>query len=61
MQSVWVNGDADDIMQIPLAQSQGYLDYGGDVWGNDTYDPVVYQNYDGSSQCSSMNRKRRAQ
>jgi FtsP/CotA-like multicopper oxidase with cupredoxin domain len=59
MQSVWVNGNADDIMEIPLAQAQGYLDYGGDVYGNDTYDPTVYQNYDASeSQCSSMNRKR---
>lgn len=58
MQSVWVNGNAEDIMQIPLSQSQGYLTYGGDVYGNSTNDPTVYQAFDGSAQCPTMGRKR---
>ncbi|OIW24688.1 L-ascorbate oxidase [Coniochaeta ligniaria NRRL 30616] len=59
MQSVWVNGDAADIMTIPLSQSSGYLEYGGDVYGNSTKDPVVYQAFDGSAQCATSTRHRR--
>lgn len=58
MQSVWVNGDAADIMTIPLSQSTGYLVYGGDVYGNSTNDPSVYQSFDGSSQCPGSTRRR---
>lgn len=56
---MWVNGDAADIMTIPLAQSSGYLEYGGDVYGNATNDPVVYQAFDGSAQCATTKRRRR--
>ncbi|KAB5542819.1 Cupredoxin [Coniochaeta sp. 2T2.1] len=59
MQSVWVNGDADEIMTIPLSQSSGYLEYGGDVYGNSTNDPVVYQAFDGSAQCATTSKRRR--
>lgn len=59
MQSVWVNGDAEDIIKIPLSQSSGYLEYGGDVYGNATKDPVVYQAFDGSAKCAMSTRHRR--
>jgi len=43
MQTVWVFGNASSILarfpQPPYIN--GYLDYGGDAYGNDTYDPLV--------------------
>ena len=41
LQSVWVIGDADDITGKGLEESTGYLTYGGDVYGNDTFAPTV--------------------
>ncbi|KAK4212463.1 putative L-ascorbate oxidase [Rhypophila decipiens] len=43
MQSVWVVGNATQIEQVPMAESQGYLTYGGDVYGNENYNPTYYE------------------
>lgn len=43
MQSVWVVGNSTQIQQIPLAESQGYLSFGGDVYGNNTHNPTYYE------------------
>lgn len=40
MQTVWIMGNETDIKKgVPLAHLQGYLDFGGSVYGNDTHDP----------------------
>ncbi|KAI0018889.1 L-ascorbate oxidase [Xylariomycetidae sp. FL0641] len=42
MQSVWVFGDAASMLrEIPEPYIQGYLDAGGDAYGNESYDPLV--------------------
>lgn len=42
MQTVWVFGDAAQIVaEIPQPYVEGYLTYGGSAYGNDTYDPLV--------------------
>lgn len=41
MQTVWVHGDADDLMKLSKPEVQGYLTYGGDVYGNETHAPEV--------------------
>lgn len=43
MATVWVFGDADDILtKFPtLPFTQGYLDYGGSAYGNESVQPVV--------------------
>ena len=41
MQTVWVMGDESEIMGVPLSHVQGYLEYGGSVYGNETHDPRV--------------------
>lgn len=43
MQTVWVFGNASSILaKFPAPPYiNGYLDYGGDAYGNDTYDPLV--------------------
>lgn len=41
MQTVWVHGDAEDIMKVGYPDVTGYLTYGGDVYGNGTYAPQV--------------------
>lgn len=44
MQTVWSFGDAADILgRFPDPYVSGYLDYGGDAYGNATFDPVVNQ------------------
>ncbi|KAI0379352.1 putative multicopper oxidase [Hypomontagnella monticulosa] len=46
MQTVWVFGDALTILrEIPPPYISGYLEYGGDAYGNDTYDPLVLEYY----------------
>ena len=45
MQTVWVFGDAKEVMQIPFPDIQGYLVYGGEAYGNATHDPVVNHFY----------------
>ena len=43
MQTVWVFGNASSILarfpEVPFVN--GYLNYGGDAYGNDTYDPFL--------------------
>ncbi|KAH9905689.1 L-ascorbate oxidase [Xylariomycetidae sp. FL2044] len=47
MQTVWVFGDAASILkEIPQPYIDGYLDYGGDAYGNDTYDPLVMEYFE---------------
>ena len=47
MQTVWVFGDANDILtEIPHPYIDGYLEYGGSAYGNDTYDPLTYPFFD---------------
>ncbi|KAI5859794.1 putative multicopper oxidase [Durotheca rogersii] len=42
MQTVWVFGDAASILrEIPPPYINGYLEYGGNAYGNETYDPLV--------------------
>lgn len=43
MQTAWVFGDAEDILTLPQPMVQGYLTYGGDVYGNSTHWPNVAQ------------------
>jgi L-ascorbate oxidase len=42
MQTVWVFGNASSILQKFPAQPyvSGYLQFGGDAYGNATYDPL---------------------
>ncbi|KFG82524.1 putative laccase [Metarhizium anisopliae] len=41
MQTVWVHGDASDILGVGQPDVQGYLTYGGDVYGNSSHAPRV--------------------
>lgn len=41
MQSVWVMGDYEQIASIPHYDAAGYLQYGGNANGNETYAPRV--------------------
>jgi len=57
MQSVWVVGNASDIMQVPLAESQSYLTYGGSVYGNNTHNPSYFKwSGTGTDQCEPIKR-----
>ncbi|KAI1849667.1 hypothetical protein JX266_004616 [Neoarthrinium moseri] len=47
MQTVWVFGNAADIVgEIPQPYVDGYLEYAGSAYGNDSYDPLVVPFYD---------------
>jgi len=41
MQTVWVMGNETEVLNIPINDVEGYLDYGGNVNGNDTHAPRV--------------------
>ncbi|TVY83023.1 Multicopper oxidase [Lachnellula suecica] len=41
MQTVWVHGDAKDILTVPRPDVEGYLTYGGNVNGNSSHAPQV--------------------
>ena len=41
MQTVWVMGNESEIMTVPWEGVQGYLEYGGSVYGNGTHEPRV--------------------
>lgn len=48
MQTAWVMGNASEITHGTLPDLvAGYLTYGGDAYGNATYDPFVTHYYDG--------------
>jgi len=49
MQSVWVVGDAADIIKMPPSVSANYFTYSGNVMGNDTNSPEVYEFYSGET------------
>ncbi|KJZ77414.1 hypothetical protein HIM_03138 [Hirsutella minnesotensis 3608] len=50
MQTVWVHGDAKDLITIPRPQVDGYLTYGGDVYGNSSHAPRVLHFHDADAQ-----------
>ena len=41
MQTVWVFGDAEEVMALPKVEVEGYLTYGGSVYGNSSHAPDV--------------------
>ncbi|KAK4133724.1 hypothetical protein BT67DRAFT_442641 [Trichocladium antarcticum] len=53
MQTVWVVGDVDQIVQLPLSVSRDYFDFGGPVYGNATHTPMVNHFFDGASRCDA--------
>lgn len=53
MQTAWVVGTAADIQKIPLAHSRGYLDYGGNAYGNATYNPTCSHQFGRLGQCKA--------
>ena len=54
MESLWVIGNADEIVSIPLDVSQHYFSYGGDVYGNGMRAPVLYHYFDDNNKCVDM-------
>jgi hypothetical protein len=46
MQTVWVMGNETEVLgKVPTPEVQGYLTFGGDVYGNESHWPSVV-NYD---------------
>jgi L-ascorbate oxidase len=46
MQTVWIFGDAADIVaQVPEPYIAGYLTYGGSAYGNETSCPTVNHHF----------------
>lgn len=41
MQTVWVHGSAQDLFKVPRPDVAGYLEYGGDAYGNGSHAPRV--------------------
>ncbi|KAJ4304489.1 hypothetical protein N0V90_000015 [Kalmusia sp. IMI 367209] len=41
MQTVWVFGDANDVLKVPKPEVEGFLNFGGNVYGNKTHAPEV--------------------
>ncbi|KKY18288.1 putative multicopper oxidase type 1 [Diplodia seriata] len=46
MQTVWVFGNSSDILTLPLPMVEGYLAYGGSVYGDDDNPPSVVHFFD---------------
>ncbi|KAK7722730.1 hypothetical protein SLS57_004935 [Botryosphaeria dothidea] len=46
MQTVWVFGNSTDILTLPLPLVEGYLLFGGDVYGDDEHAPQVVHFFD---------------
>lgn len=47
MQTVWVMGNASEITHGRSPDLvEGYLNYGGDAYGNASYDPLVTHHFD---------------
>lgn len=42
MQTVWIMGNYSEVAQIRHPVAAGYLEYGGDAYGNDTFEPWYY-------------------
>ncbi|KAK5662311.1 hypothetical protein OQA88_8217 [Cercophora sp. LCS_1] len=54
MQTVWVVGDASDIISIPRHFASGYMTYGSSVYGNATHAPAVYQYFNDTNKCGPV-------
>lgn len=51
MQTVWMMGNASDITRgVSPGSVEGYLHYGGDAYGNASYDPYVQHYFEGGLQ-----------
>jgi len=50
MQTVWVMGNETEVLKLPKPEVEGYLTYGGDVYGNESHWPAVlhYQDAQGA-------------
>lgn len=46
MQTAWVFGDSEDILTVPEPMVEGYLTYGGSVYGDDDNAPQVIHWFD---------------
>lgn len=46
MQTVWVMGDYQEIARIPHYDAAGYLEFGGDAYGNETFAPSYVHQFD---------------
>lgn len=56
MQTVWVIGDVDQIVQLPLPVSRDYFAFAGNMYGNATYAPMVNHFFDGARKCDAASR-----
>lgn len=45
MQTVWVMGEWEDIARFPEPYVEGYLEFGGSAYGNDSFVPSVVHQY----------------
>jgi L-ascorbate oxidase len=51
MQTVWVMGNASEITRgVSPGSVEGYLNYGGDAYGNASYDPHVQHHFESGLQ-----------
>ncbi|KAF2763547.1 L-ascorbate oxidase-like protein [Pseudovirgaria hyperparasitica] len=57
MQTVWVIGDAAAIRSVPIEYAAGYLEYGGSSYGNETFSPIVWEQYDGTGSCAQQQQQ----
>ncbi|PFH55488.1 hypothetical protein XA68_18187 [Ophiocordyceps unilateralis] len=57
MQTVWVHGEVSDLLRVGRPDVDGYLEYGGDAYGNARQDPrVVHFEYEVSERDVDMDR-----
>lgn len=56
MQTVWVFGNAGEIMTLPEVNVEGYLAYGGNAYGNESHSPNVVD----FSELNGMNKRLRS-
>ena len=47
MQTTWVMGNETEVLEkVPRPEVEGYLTYGGDVYGNESHWPTVVHYFD---------------
>lgn len=46
MHTVWVMGNSAQALKLPTPEVEGYLTFGGNVYGNKTHAPSVVHFYD---------------
>ena len=61
LQAVWVHGEADDILKVGRPHVDGYLEYGGDAYGNVSHSPGVVHFGDLDKKPSGFTSKLRMQ